>query len=392
MTRRVVITGMGVIAPNARDLPQFLSSLKAGRSGISKVESLDTSRMRARIGGEIKGLGPPPPDMDRVSQLGLIAAQEAVKNSGLALQRVDLQKAGVVVGTVCGGILTFEKVVLDGVQEPDLKSKVSLQAPARFIAKEHGFQGGELTVSNACAAGTAALGLAFDRVRYGEWDLALAGGCESFYLLAFAGFHSLRSLDPVACRPFDREREGLVVGEGAGFLVLESLEHAKKRGAKVLAEVAGYGLSSDAYHETTPEPSGEGAARAIQAALRDAKVAPEEVSYINAHGTGTPHNDAMEIRAIKQVFKEHAYKVPVSSIKSMIGHLMGAAGAVEAVASVLAIAHGFVPPTINYKVPDPECDLDLVPNHAREKELNVVLSSNFGFGGTNAAAVFKRFA
>ena len=385
MKRRVVITGAGVIAPNADNLPQFLSSLQNGRSGISQVTGFDTSQMRVHIGGEIKSLAPPPPDIDRVSQLALVAAEEAVANANL---NADQKKGGVAVGTISSGVLSLEKCLLGGKKDPNLESKLSLEAPAKLISKRLNFNAGALTTSNACAASAVSLALAFDKIRFGKWDVALAGGCESFYLLSYAGFHALRSLDPIACRPFDAERQGLVIGEGAGFLVLESLEQAKSRGANILAEIIGYGLSSDAYHETAPEPGGEGAACAMLSALEDAQISSEDVSYINAHGTGTPHNDKMETRAIHKAFKN----VPVSSTKSMIGHLMGAAGAVEAIVSVLALKHSFIPPTINYKTPDPLCDLDYVPNQAREQKLNIVMSSNFGFGGTNAVILFKRFA
>ncbi len=387
MKKRVVVTGLGVITSNAQNASEFLSALKQGKSGISIVQSFDTSKLRVQIGGEIKGLEPPLAKMDRVSQLALIAAQEALKDANLRDK-----KAGVVFGTLSGGALTFEKLLLEGESDPYLVSKLSSNSPAQWIAQIFKLKGSLATLSNACAAGTVALGYALDQIRYGKMDLVLAGGSETFNLTTFAGFHALRSLDPVACRPFDRERQGLVIGEGAGFLLLESLEHAKERGAKIYAEVLGYGLSSDAYHETAPDPTGDGAARAMEGALLDAGLQPEEVTYINAHGTGTLQNDMMETLAIKKVFNEYAYKISVSSVKSMIGHLMGAAGAVEGVASVLALKHSFIPPTINYKVPDPECDLDYVPNQSREQKVKVVLSNNFGFGGSNASIAFKKIA
>jgi len=383
--RRVVITGLGVVAPNGTGTAAFLRALRQGRSGISRITSFPTTGLRSRLGGEVRRLPNLIPDFDRVSQLALVAAREAVTASG-----IGPGPWGISVGTVSGGILTLERAILSGRRPANLPKKTYPGATALILAKQLSLTGRQLTVSNACAAGTTALALAAETIRRGEQDAVLAGGCESFNLLTFAGFHALRSLDPVCCRPFDRERQGLVIGEGAAFLLLEEEGHARRRGAEILAAVAGYGLSSDAYHETAPEPTGRGAARAISLALKDARLNKTDVSYFNAHGTGTPQNDRMETAALKLAFGPAAYDLPVSSIKSMVGHLMGAAGAVEAVASVLALRHSFIPPTINYRRRDPACDLDYVPNQARAAKLSAVLSANFGFGGSNAVIAFQR--
>jgi 3-oxoacyl-[acyl-carrier-protein] synthase II len=318
--------------------------------------------MRARIGGEVRGLTGLLPGVERVAQLALLAAREASEQAG-----IGAGPWGISVGTVSGG-----------------------GCSAQVLARQLGFSGRRITVSNACAAGATALACGADLVRQGKHDVVLAGGAEAFELLTFSGFHALRSLDPLCCRPFDAARQGLVIGEGAAFLILEERERALRRGADIWAEFAGYGLTGDAYHETAPDPSGRGAARAIKAALTAARLDRSEIDYYNAHGTGTPQNDAMETRALKRVFGVRATKLPVSSSKSMIGHLMGAAGAVEALASVLAIRYSFIPPTINYKKRDPECDLDYVPNQARSRPLRAVLSANFGFGGSNAVLAFKK--
>ena len=366
MSRRVVVTGLGVIAPNAGSASEFLTALRTGRSGISPIEGFDTSDLRVSIGGQIKQPLPLSDHEDRYLQLAKIAADEAWHDAG------QPRLNGLFFGTLVGAALT------------------PVGSSVKKFAEKFNCRGITRVFSNACAASTVAIGLAFDRVRSGKTDIMLAGGSEAFDFATFCGFHALRSLDPLTCRPFDRERQGLVVGEGAAFLVLEELERARSRGAKIYAELLGAGFSSDAYHETAPDPTGAGAARAIILALQDARLSPTDVSYINAHGTGTPQNDKMETLALKQVFGQHAYRLPVSSTKSMIGHAMGAAGAVEAVACVLAIANGFMPPTLNYSQPDPDCDLDYIPNQARELPVKVAMSNNFGFGGSNASLIFRK--
>jgi 3-oxoacyl-[acyl-carrier-protein] synthase II len=384
--RRVVITGLGVVAPNGVGVRPFLRAIQDGRSGIKRVTTFDTAGMRARIGGEVRGRKGLLPGVDRFGQLALLAAREAVAGSGLSAGHW-----GISVGTLGGGILSLEQAIISGKRPKNLPSLAYPGAAAILLAKQLKLTGRQITVANSCAAGTTALAFGAEMIRRGEYDVVLAGGCESFNLLTFAGFHALRSLDPFCCRPFDAQRQGLVVGEGAAFMVLEEAEHACRRGAEIWGEIAGYGLASDAYHETAPEPSGRGAARALTRALADSRLDKTAIDYYNAHGTGTLQNDAMETRALKKVFGPHAYDLPVSSLKSMIGHLMGAAGAVEAAASILALRYSFIPPTINYQKRDPVCDLDYVPNRARSKKLAAVLSANFGFGGSNAAIAFKKY-
>ncbi|OGB90883.1 hypothetical protein A2625_07580 [candidate division WOR-1 bacterium RIFCSPHIGHO2_01_FULL_53_15] len=385
MKRRVVVTGMGVITPNASNADQFFTALRGGRTGIGPIKSFDTTKFRVHIGAEIKELPPQKQKIDRVTQLAMIAAQEALKN-GLPLLPVDI-----IYATLSGAALTFEKHVLNGLQDEDLLAKLTASATTDHLAKSLGLSGRRCTVSNACAAGTTAIALAMDMIRLGKSKAVLTGAAETFNLVTFSGFHALRSLDPIDCRPFDRDRQGLVVGEGAGFLLLEEYQSAKQRGVPVLADLIGAGMSSDAYHETAPDPSGDGARRCMAAALEDADIDGREITYINAHGTGTKQNDIAETRAIRSLFGPRAENIPVSSIKSMIGHLMGAAGAVEAVSSILSIKHSFIPPTINYSEPDPICDLDYVPNIAREQKVESVMSNNFAFGGSNVSLIFRKY-
>jgi 3-oxoacyl-[acyl-carrier-protein] synthase II len=411
--RRVVVTGLGAVTPIGNNVKDFWSNLVSGVSGIDVIKRFDPVAigLPVIIAGEVKNLNPEQfldsKELKRMSdfvKFAVIAAKEAIQDSGLELDKIDLTKAGVIVGTGIGGLRDIEeqqKVVMEkGVRRVSpffIPSGISNMASG-YISIEFGFKGPNSCVVTACATGTHSIGDAFKIIQRGDADIMIAGGTESAITpLGIAGFANMKALSTrndepqKASRPFDAERDGFVMGEGAGILVLEELEHAKKRGAKIYAEVVGYGLTGDAYHITAPCADADGAKRVIMMALNDARVSPDEVDYINAHGTSTPLNDKIETLAIKEVFKDHAYKLKVSSNKSMIGHLLGAAGAVEAVATVLTIKNGVIPPTINYEHPDPECDLDYVPNKAIEYPVKVAISNSFGFGGTNACLAFKAF-
>ncbi len=408
---RVVITGVGVITPIGLNSDQFWQSLAGGKSGISAVSGIDVSGYTSRIGGEIKEFDPSAymdkreaKRMDRFTHFGVAAALQAWQDSGLEGYPLDRNEAGVLVGSGIGGILTVEeqlKVLTE--KGPRRVSPFVIPALIANMASGYisillGLKGPNTTVVTACATSTHAVGDAYHIVKRGDANLMVAGGAEAAIShLAFAGFGSARALstrndDPQkASRPFDRERDGFVMGEGAGALIVESLDHALARGAEIYAEITGYGMSGDAYHMTAPDPEGSGAILCMQKALRSAGLKPEDLDYINAHGTSTEYNDKIETAAIKQVFGEHAYKLAVSSTKSMTGHLLGAAGAVEIIATLLSMRHNTIHPTINYEYPDPDCDLDYVPNQARPGEINKALSNSFGFGGTNASIVVERY-
>jgi 3-oxoacyl-[acyl-carrier-protein] synthase II len=411
--RRVVVTGLGAVTPIGNNVKDFWLNLVSGVSGIDVIKRFDPVAigLPVIIAGEVKNLNPEQfldsKELKRMSdfvKFAVIAAKEAIQDSGLELDKIDLTKAGVIVGTGIGGLRDIEeqqKVVMEkGVRRVSpffIPSGISNMA-AGYISIEFGFKGPNSCVVTACATGTHSIGDAFKIIQRGDADIMIAGGTESAITpLGIAGFANMKALSTrndepqKASRPFDAERDGFVMGEGAGIVVLEELEHAKKRGAKIYAEVVGYGLTGDAYHITAPCADADGAKRVIMMTLNDARINPDEVDYINAHGTSTPLNDKIETLAIKEVFKDHAYKLKVSSNKSMIGHLLGAAGAVEAVATVLTIKNGIIPPTINYEHPDPECDLDYVPNKAIEYTVKVAISNSFGFGGTNACLAFKAF-
>lgn len=412
MQHRAVITGMGVISPVGNSTEEFWKHLISGESGIDFLTRFDVSDLPTKVAGEVKNFDPnewldrkESRRMDRFAQLAIAAAKMAVKDSGLDLETIDKERAGAVVGCGIGGVTTFEeqKEILmtkgPGRVSPFFVPMLISNMAAGHLSIAFGLQGPSSTVVTACASATNAIGEAMRLIERGEADVVLAGGTEApLTPLAFAGFCSMKAMSTEkenpkeACRPFDARRSGFVMGEGAGIIVLESLEHAESRKARIYAELAGYGSSSDAHHITTPVPGGAGAARAMRKALESAEVQPNEVDYINAHGTGTGANDATETAAIKSVFGEFAYKVPISSTKSMTGHLMGAAGAIEAIVCALTIQNGVIPPTMNYGEPDPDCDLDYVPNQAREKKVEVALSNTFGFGGHNATIVLKKYS
>ena len=408
--RRVVITGIGVVSPVGNDLASFWESLKAGRSGIGSISAFDTEKFDCKIAGEVRGYDPTPfyktpKDVrrtDRYTQFAVGAAKMSLDDSGLDLASIDLDRAGVMIGSGVGGLATMETQVGQMLTKgPDRTSPFMIpmmisNMASGFISMEHGLRGPNMAIVTACATANHCMGEAWRIIKFGDADIIFAGGSEACIVpVGIAGFAAMRALslrndEPErASRPFDKERNGFVMGEGAGVIILEEYEHAKKRGAKIYCELAGYGLTADAYHMSAPMPEGEGAARCMHMAMKHAKVNPQDVDYINAHGTSTPIGDACETKAVKRAFGESAHKVAVSSTKSMTGHLLGAAGAVEMAACVMAMRDGVLPPTINLENPDPECDLDYVPNKAREKKVKVAISNSFGFGGHNSSVVIK---
>ena len=409
--RRAVITGIGVLAPNGNSLVEYWDALIAGKSGIAPIQSFDAENLSVRIAGELSGFNPEDHldrkeirKLDPFSIYALVTSQEAISHSGLDQSDVNKERVSVIIGSGVGGIQTLENqhgIFSNRGQRrvsPYFVPKMITNIAAGQIAIHHGFQGPNHTVVSACASGTDAIGSATRTIQYGDADVVVTGGVEaSITGLCIAGFANMRALstrndDPTgASRPFDADRDGFVLGEGAASIILEEAEHARSRGASILAEVAGYGSTDDAFHITQPSKGGKGAIAAMQHALSDAQLEVEDVDYINAHGTSTPFNDKTESAAITTLFGEHAKKVKVSSTKSMIGHSLGASGALEAAACVQAISHNILPPTINYHTPDPECTLDYVPNTAQEAEVNVAMSNSFGFGGHNGVIVLKRW-
>ena len=413
MKRRVVITGVGPVTPIGTGKETFWNNLIAGKSGVGIITRFDPTDFDVKIAGEVKNFEyadymdkKEGKRMDRVTHFAVAAAKLAVEDAKLDLEKINQVRAGVCVGSGIGGIETFVEQTTKYVEKGP--SKISPffipmeipNMPAGQISIALGFKGPNTAIVTACATGTNCIGDAFRTIQYGDADIMIAGGTEAAISpVAVAGFANMKALstnnehpEKASC-PFDKKREGFVMGEGAGVVVLEELEHAKARGAHIYAEICGYGMTADAYHITAPDPSGEMPAACMQAAVDDASVKPEEVDYINAHGTSTHRNDLNETLATKKVFGEHAYKMAISSNKSMMGHLLGAAGGVEAIATVLTIENGVIPPTINYEDPDLEegLDLDYVPNVARKSEVNVAISNSFGFGGHNATILFKKY-
>ena len=410
--RKVVITGMGVVSPVGNDLDSFWNALVAGESGIGPIESLDTSAFACQIGGEVRGFDPAtfysnPKDArrtDRYGQLAMAAAKMAYADSGLSEGDYDPYRIGCMVGSGIGGLHTLElqhKVYLDrgpGRVSPFIIPMMIPNIASGLISMEYGLRGPNMSIVTACATANNNNGEAWRMIKFGDADAFIAGGAEaSISAMGLAGFASMKALstrndDPGrASRPFDKDRDGFVMGEGAGIVVIEELEHAKKRGARIYCELAGYGVSADAYHMTSPHPEGEGASKCMDMALSHAGVNASDVDYVNAHGTSTGLGDVCETKAIKRSFGQRAKDgLMVSSTKSMTGHLLGAAGGIELAASVKAVELGVVPPTINLDEPDPECDLDYVPHEAREGEVDVAVSNSFGFGGHNATLVIRR--
>ncbi len=411
--RRVVITGLGAITPLGNDVETFWSNLKNGVSGIRKIEAFDTSAYDCKIGGEVRGFDPKaffknPKDVrrtDRFAQLALAAAKMALDDSGIDLEKLRCRdRFGVIVSSGIGGLKTLQdQLTILLTKGPSRTSPFTIpmlisNMASGLISMEFDLRGPNMCIVTACATSNNAIGESWRTIKFGDADIFLAGGSEaSIVAIGLAGFSAMRALSKRndepdrASRPFDRDRDGFVIGEGAGIAVVEELEHAKARGAKIYCELTGYGLSSDAYHMTAPPPDGEGAVRAMQLALDHARVSPDEVDYINAHATSTDIGDLCETRAIKQVFGEQAYKVSISSTKSMTGHLLGGAGGIEMAACALAIRDSVIPPTINLENPGEGCDLDYTPNVAREKKVRVALTNSFGFGGHNATLVATAF-
>jgi 3-oxoacyl-[acyl-carrier-protein] synthase II len=412
MENRVVVTGLGVISAVGNDVPGFWEALKAGRSGIDKLTTFDASQFDSRIAGEVKGFDPALYGMtskdlrrmDKFVQYAVAAATQAIKSSGLDLDKEDKTRIGVLIGSGIGSLHTIEEEYKVYMQKgpsklsPFLIPMLIVNEAGGQVAITFGLKGPNSCVATACASGSHAIGDAFKIMERGDADVMVCGGTEScITVLGVGGFCALKGLSmrndepQKASRPFDRERDGFVIAEGCGLVVMETLEHARRRNAAILAEITGYGMSCDAYHITAPDPDGDGAARAMKEALRDGHTNPEEVDYINAHGTSTKLNDKIETMAIKKAMGAYAKKVMVSSTKSMTGHLLGAAGGVEFIACCLSIRDGVVPPTINYEYPDPDCDLDYVPNTARKAKVEVCMSNSLGFGGHNATLVVRKF-
>jgi len=411
-SRRVVITGLGAVTPIGNSVSAYWSGLTEASNGVAPITLFDASRHACRFAAEVKDFDPigvlDPKEAkrwDRFCQFGVVAAKEALAESGLEINDSNRQRIGVIIGSGVGGLLTMETQahVLEG-KGPGRVSPftVPMMIPnmaTGLAAIALGAQGPSSAVATACAAGSNAIGDAFRLLQQGHADVMICGGAESAITpLGVAGFASAKALsfrndDPAtASRPFDAERDGFVIGEGAGVLVLESLEHAQGRGAQILGEVIGYAMTCDAHHITSPIPGGTGGARAMSLAIADAGLEPKDIDYVNAHGTSTPANDSNETSAIKTALGDRAKQIPVSSTKSMTGHLLGGSGGIEAVAAVLALRHGVIPPTINHQNPDPACDLDIVPNQAREQIISTALSNSFGFGGHNVCLAFRRYA
>jgi 3-oxoacyl-[acyl-carrier-protein] synthase II len=405
--RRVVITGLGTVNPLGQDVKTFWQGLLAGRSGIAPIEQLDTGPFKVKFGGEVKNFDPAVTldrktarHLDRFAQFALVAAIAAVKDSGLDFSKEDPYRCGTILGSGIGGLNEWEEQhsrYLEGGPgkiSPFVIPKMIANAAPGNVSIHFGLCGPNTAVSTACASAANAIGDALRTIQYDHADVMVSGGSEAaITFMGLGGFISARALsqrndDPkAASRPFDKDRDGFVLAEGAGILVLEELEHAKKRGATIYAEVLGCGCTADAHHITAPHPCGAGAARAMQEALRDARLGPEDVQYVNAHGTSTPLGDEAETKAIKDVFGGHAYKLAVNSTKSLIGHTLGASGGIELIATVLSIKQGVLHPTINYQTPDPACDLDYVPNTPREQRVRRAISNSFGFGGHNCCVV-----
>lgn len=410
MNRRVVITGTGVIHALGKDTATFWKAIQEGKNGISNITKFDCSNIETKVASEVLGFDPTnyiekkeAKRMDPFVQYAMAAAHQAISEAGIVAEKEDPFRVGVMIGSGIGGIQTLEeqKEILmqkgPGRISPFFIPMMITNMASGQVAIRYGFSGFNECVMTACATSNSAIGDAFHVIRNGLADVMISGGAEATITeLAMAGFCAVKAMtvnpDPeTACRPFDKNRDGFVMGEGAGIMVLEELEHALKRSANILAEIVGYGCTCDAYHITAPHPEGLGGIKAMQLALQDGGLKPGDVDYINAHGTSTPLNDPGETAVIKKVFGEHAYKLAVSSTKSMTGHLMGAAGGIEAIITVMALKDGFLPPTIHLETPDEACDLDYVPNHGRKADLRVALSNALGFGGHNAVLAFKKY-
>jgi len=411
MKKKVVVTGMGVISPVGNAVQEFWQSLLKGKSGVDYITAFDAEAFDTKFAAEVKNFDPvaymdrkEARRMELFTQYAIAAAQQAIEDSGLELEKENLERIGVILGTGIGGMHVYHREMLNYLNHGPRKISpffipmmIPDIAPGQISIK-YGIKGPNFTTVSACASSSHSIGTALRLIRYGDVDVMITGGTESTITqMCIGGFNSLRAISTrndapqKASRPFDKDRDGFVVGEGCGILVLESEDHALKRGARIYAELAGFGATADAYHITAPSPDGEGAACVMQKSLEDAAVSPESVDYINAHGTSTPHNDKTETIAIKAVFGERAGEINISSTKSMIGHLLGASGSVELIATIMTIYQDKIHPTINYETPDPECDLNYTPNQAVERTVKVAISNSFGFGGHNACLVIRKY-
>lgn len=410
MKRRVVITGFGVVHSLGTDVKTFWSEVKAGKNGIKSITKFDTSEFSTKVAAQIDNFDvtlyidkKEAKRMDLFTQYAIVASQEAVNMSGLDFSGMDPYRAGVLIGSGVGGMDTLETNCRTLFEKgpkrvsPFFVPMMIANMASGQVAIKYGIKGHNACVVTACASANHSIGDAMRIIQNGYADVMITGGSEAAVTpLAFSGFCAMRAMseneDPdTACRPFDKKRDGFVMGEGAGILVLEDYEHAVNRGADILAEIVGYGATSDAYHITAPDPEGDAGVRCLQMAIEDAGITPDMIGYVNTHGTSTPLNDPLETKSIKKVFGDNVKDIPVSSTKSMTGHLLGAAGGIEAIISILAIRDGFLPPTINLQEPDPECDLDYIPNAGRKKDIDYAISNSLGFGGHNSALVFKKF-
>lgn len=398
-SKRVVITGIGVFCSIGKNALEFNQSLKEGKTGIGSITLFDTSKYPCKIGAEIRDYRPEKyfgkrelKRLSRTDQFGLIASEEAVNASGI--HSYSSEEIGVCLGAGAGGMFEAEtyhrEVLLKGRSKPSLLWPFIPSYTTDRIAEKFGFSGPKFTVTTACSSSATAIGYGADLIRSGKCKAVLCGGSESLSELTFGGFNSLKAMDPSPCKPFDQKRAGMSLGEGAGILILENFDEAVKRGVKIYAEFLGYGIGGEAYHITAPEPTGMREARVMRDALEESGIPSTEVDYINAHGTGTPLNDKVETLSIKNVFENRAVSIPISSIKSMVGHCLGSAGAIEAIASILSLVHQFVPPTVNHQERDEDCDLDYVPGKSRDMEVKVVLSNSFAFGGNCTTLVFGK--
>ncbi|HKJ33946.1 MAG TPA: beta-ketoacyl-ACP synthase II [Balneolales bacterium] len=409
--RRVVVTGIGALTPIGKGAPEFWNGLVSGKSGARSIEHFDTENFPTKFAAQIDDfstdgyLDPKSARrMDRFSQYAVIASGEAVEDAGIDLDEIDKDRVGVIVGSGIGGMDTFHRQVQSfskrgprGVS-PFFIPMLIPDIAAGQISIKYGFRGPNFCVVSACATGSHSIGLAYDSIRQGTSDYAVCGGAEAPIIeMGVAGFNAMRAMSTrndspeTASRPFDKTRDGFVLGEGSGIMFLEEYESAKKRGARIYAEVVGYGFSADAYHITAPDPDGNGVIIAMKQALKSAGIRPEDVEHINMHGTSTPLGDIAETNSIKKIFGDHAYKINLNSTKSMTGHMLGAAGAAESIATILAIYHGMIPPTINYETPDPQCDLNYTVNEAVVRDVRYAINNAFGFGGHNTSLVFKKF-
>lgn len=402
--KRVVVTGLGAVCAIGKNKDEYWKNLIRGKCGIGKIDLFDTKEHRTQTGAQVKDFHPEKyipakklRRMSRTDKLATIAAQEALRNSGLDLEQENKERVGVLLGAGAGGMFEAEEyhraLLTKGQRRPRPSLLISHPpcVTTDYIAEEFGLRGPRSTIVTACSSSATSIGYAADLIRDGRALAMITGGSDALCQLTYSGFNSMRVVDKDKCRPFDKNRTGLSLGESAGILILEEMEHAKNRGAKIYCEFLGYGLSGDAYHMTAPHPKGRGAIQAIREALSDAGIEPGEVDYINAHGTATPFNDETETLAIKEVFGKRAYQIPVSSTKSMVGHCLGAAGGIEAVAVALTIKDNIIPPTASYKTKDSQCDLNYVPDKARKQEINVALSNSFAFGGNNTVLAFGKY-